>query len=71
MLRILKRLGSEWAPNNWDKDDNFNQRIWGFAVAQLGVTWNKNFDRKLIRLERSRRMRTGQPLPPQLNVKIS
>jgi hypothetical protein len=35
------------------------------------VTWNKHFDRTLTQLERSQRVRKGQPLSPQVDVKIS
>jgi hypothetical protein len=40
-------------------------------MIRYGNSLERAFDRMLIQLERAQRMREGQPLPPELDVKIS
>jgi hypothetical protein len=40
-------------------------------LFRYGSSLERDFDRTLSHLERAQRIRKGQPLPPQMDVKVS
>ena len=70
-----RRLESTMTMDNWGSAETSAAVIPGQEVSDRLLRYethlSREIDRILNRLERLQRMRKGQPLPPQVDVKIS